>query len=185
MENCKMRGLGSGGLSPQLHFDLLVSVFMGKARILPQDFELHCCLSQDNQARMPASMRENLNRRNQYVQVHAPLGKSAQESVNGRARKEDLHGLDVFIIDAMKRYISKAAPGDVLVLISGDGGFLDTLRTAVLERGMQVLLISCKGSTDLELASNPYVVSQHWDWVSFLSVHTPTTFGGCAVMPHM
>lgn len=59
---------------------------------------------------------------------------------------------------------------------------LPSLQSSLLS---QVLLISCKGSTDLELASNPYVVSQHWDWVSFLSVHTPTTFGGCAVMPHM
>jgi hypothetical protein len=37
----------------------------------------------------------------------------------GRRRKEDLHGLDVHMIDTMQRYIRRASAGDVMVIISG------------------------------------------------------------------
>lgn len=47
------------------------------------------------------------------------VGKTAQRG-DGRTNKEDLHGSDIFLQDAMDHYISSAKANDVAILISGN-----------------------------------------------------------------
>eukprot|EP00899_Mesostigma_viride_P022263 jgi/Mesvir1/3220/Mv16369-RA.1 len=141
MENRPMALSKANHGSPQQYFDLLTKIFMTDTGIPSTSFALHAFMSVDAQQLLPPGMRDNLNRRHTFVHMHSPLGSSAQgaaKAPGGRQRKEDLHGLDIYMIDAMDKYIRRGANGDVLVIISGDGGYLDTLRKAVLERGMKV-----------------------------------------------
>jgi hypothetical protein len=64
----------------------------------------------------------------------------------GRRRKEDLHGLDVHMIDTMERYIRRANAGDVLVIISGAAVREEARTGSEYGRWEHVLVCNMKGS---------------------------------------
>lgn len=82
MENCQVprarKGPQPAAPSPQQCFDLLTKVFMTDTGVDPAHFMLHAFMSVDVQETLPAAVRDNLNRRHSYVQMHSPLGKSAR-----------------------------------------------------------------------------------------------------------
>lgn len=76
------------------------------------DFHLHVGIALDSLKRAHPVIQGNIMQRHgAYVSMLTPLGKTGG--------KEDMHGLDVFLINAMEAYIERASEHDVLVLISG------------------------------------------------------------------
>lgn len=51
-----------------------------------------------------------------------PAGKTARGGYGKKIQelKEDMHGADVFLIDAMDHYISNAPKDSIMILISGE-----------------------------------------------------------------
>jgi hypothetical protein len=94
MENCPLAAASSGYGGPQQYYDLLTKVFMTDMGVQPHDFVLHAFMSVDSQQLLPLGVRDSLNRRHAYVQVHSPLGSSWQGAAKAPGGRCGAHTLD-------------------------------------------------------------------------------------------
>lgn len=121
MENCPLRSKSS--LTPHQHFDLLISKLGMDCGVRLADFHLHVGISQNALINLSEQRRVALEKRHgPSVTLYKPLGTTTAAMKGSQVRdlKDDEHGQDCFLLDAMEKYLmSRARPGDVLFLIAG------------------------------------------------------------------
>ncbi|KXZ52575.1 hypothetical protein GPECTOR_9g619 [Gonium pectorale] len=183
MENCPLNACWPPGAGPPLqlnaqqHYDILCNTLCRPCGVPLKKFRIHVGIANDTLRRLGRRAEADiLKQHSKYVTSRGCAGKSAG--------KPELHEVDTYLKEEMERFLEGSSrPGDVLVLISGNHGYMPVVRRAVQEFDVQVLQLHPCGANGMGETHRLWLDGEGHDhvawaapWADFLSHHARSNY---------